>query len=101
MVTLAWSGLHYTLYTGAGYIAAFTCSYILNGLFTFQVERLSHHAFMLFVALNGTLLLAVEGLQVLLIEYIGLRELEGVILGAVTYTLTGYVLNKRIVFRVG
>jgi putative flippase GtrA len=101
MIVLAALGWHYILYTAAGYIVAFTVSYVLNGLFTFRVERLSHQAFLVFVALNGALLLSVEGLQVLLIEYVGVRELAGVVLGAMAYTLVGYFLNKHLVYHSG
>jgi putative flippase GtrA len=100
MVGLAWLGFHYILYTAVGYIVAFITSYVLNGLFTFRVERLSHKAFLLFVALNGTLLLSVEGLQIVLIEYARVRELSGVFFGGVAYSLTGYFMNKRLVYRV-
>jgi putative flippase GtrA len=101
MAFLAWSGFHYMIYTAAGYIIAFISSYILNGLFTFRGSRLSQHVFLLFVTLNGTLLLAVEGFQILLIEYVGVPELLGVILGAAAYTLTGYVMNRKLVYRAG
>ena len=100
MVALAYLAFHYIVYTGVAYFVAFIVSYVLNGLFTFRGSRITYQRFLLFVASNGTLLLFVEGLQVFLIELLQVRELLGVALGMATYTLVGFVLNRRVVYRV-
>lgn len=99
MVALAWAGLHYALFTLAGYATAFATSYLLNARFTFRVRGISGRNFALFVLVNGGLILAVQAVQAGLIELAGLPVLAGVGLGAVVYTLTGYALNRRLVYR--
>jgi putative flippase GtrA len=100
MVALASLDLHYAIYTGAGYCVAFCNSYLLNGLFTFRVEYLSHRGFLKFATVNSLLLVVVEALQFILIDLISVPELAGVITGAMFYTLVGYILNKVIVYRI-
>jgi putative flippase GtrA len=99
MVGLQYLGVHYALYTSAGYIVAFCSSYILNALFTFRTGPPSTVQFIAFVVANGVLLLAVQGLQYLLIDVLGVRELYGVIVGAFAYTGTGFLINKLAVYR--
>jgi putative flippase GtrA len=99
MVGLAYLGIHYTIYTAAGYFLAFIVSYILNGIFTFQCERLSHRAFLVFVGINGSLLILVEVLQISLIEFFAMPVLLGVAFGMVIYTLLGFFLNRRFVYQ--
>jgi putative flippase GtrA len=100
MVVLAGLGVHYALYTAAGYTVAFVTSYRLNARFTFRVEQVSQRGFALFAALNGGLLLLVEFFQSGMIELARMPELASVAAGAILYTLTGFVLNRRIVYRV-
>ncbi len=101
MALLAWGGAHYAAYTLAGYAAAFATSYLLNARFTFRVAdgAVSARGFALFAALNGALILLVQAVQAGLIELAGLPVLAGVACGAVVYTLTGFVLNRRLVYR--
>lgn len=99
MALLATGGTHYALYTLAGYLAAFVTSYLLNARFTFKVGAVSARGFALFAGLNGALIALVQVVQAGLIEFAGLPELIGVAGGAVVYTLTGFALNRRIVYR--
>lgn len=99
MAALAAAGAHYALYTLAGYVAAFATSYLLNGRFTFRAEPASARGFALFAALNGALIALVQAVQAGLIELAGVPVLAGVLSGAVVYTLTGFALNRRIVYR--
>jgi len=99
MAFFAYLGFHYSIYTAAGYVVAFIVSYILNGKFTFKADKLSHRGFLLFAAINGILLLCVEVLQAVLIERMNFPEILGVITGMVFYMLTGFVLNRKIVYR--
>jgi putative flippase GtrA len=100
MAALAWAGVHYALYTLAGYVVAFVTSYLLNAWFTFRVEDVSTRNFALFALVNGALILLVQAVQAGLIELAGVPVLAGVACGAVVYTLTGFALNRRIVYRV-
>lgn len=99
MALLATGGTHYALYTLAGYLAAFVTSYLLNARFTFKVAAVSAHGFALFAGLNGALIALVQVVQAGLIEFAGLPELIGVGGGAVVYTLSGFALNRRLVYR--
>ena len=99
MAGLAYLGIHYTIYTAAGYLLGFIISYILNGIFTFQCKQLTHRAFLLFVGINGGLLLFVEVFQISLIELLAMPELPGVAMGMVIYTLAGFFLNRHFVYQ--
>lgn len=101
MILLAKTGMHYAIYSAAGYGVAFVSSYLLNALFTFRSSPVSSGGFALFLAINGTLLVVVELVQAGLIELVRLPEVVGIIAGAVAYTLTGFVLNRYLVFRAG
>ena len=68
MVGLQYLGVHYALYTGAGYIVAFCSSYVLNALFTFRTGPMLHGSVRCIRGANGVLLAAVLGLQYLLID---------------------------------
>lgn len=100
MAGLAWAGMHYALFTLAGYVVAFITSYLLNAWFTFQVGAVTARGFLLFVLINGVLILLVQAVQAGLIELVGVPVLVGVAAGAVVYTLVGYVLNRHLVYRV-
>lgn len=100
MVAFAYLGFHYTIYTAAGYVVGFITSYVLNGLYTFKLRRLSYRGFAYFLAINGALLLGVELLQILLIEVLRLSELFSVIVGMIVYMFVGFFLNRTIVYRV-
>lgn len=100
MAALAWAGVHYVLFTLAGYVVAFVTSYLLNAWFTFRVGDVSTRKFALFALVNSGLILLVQAVQAGLIELAGVPVLAGVAIGAVVYTLTGYALNRRIVYRV-
>jgi putative flippase GtrA len=99
MVTLERVGLGYLAYTAIGYLAGFLTSYVINGLFTFRVGRLTLKGFPQFLMLNLAILLGVEILEYLLIDRLGVVEVLGVALGMVTYTAVGFVLNRMLIFR--
>ena len=99
MASLAYLGIHYTIYTAVGYLLGFIVSYVLNGIFTFQGTQLSHRAFLIFVGINGGLLIFVEIFQFFLIEFLTVSELPGVAMGMVVYTLVGFFLNRRFVYQ--
>ena len=99
MVGFAYLGFHYSIYTAAGYIVAFVVSYILNGKYTFRANQLSQRGFALFAAINGSLLLCVEVIQAILIEFLHFPEILGVITGMIFYTMAGFILNRKIVYR--
>jgi len=99
MVSLAYLGIHYTIYTAIGYLLGFIVSYVLNGIFTFRGAQLSHRAFLIFVGINGALLIFVEVFQIALIEFLATPELPAVAMGMVFYTITGFFLNRRFVYQ--
>ena len=99
MAGLAYLGIHYTVYTAIGYLLGFVVSYRLNGIYTFQCAQLSHRAFLLFVGINGGLLIFVEIFQISLIELLAMPELPGVVVGLVVYTLMGFFLNRHFVYQ--
>lgn len=94
------TGIHYALYTLAGYAVGITVSFILNRRFTFRKH--DHKAggqLAKFLTVTISLLLLTQLLQYLLIDLAGINETIGVILGMVFYTGTGYVLNRLFVFK--
>ena len=91
-------GWHYMAYTTFGYGIAMGVSFILNFHFTFQVKHHVRRRIVRFFMVNITLLFAVQGLQILLIEYISTPELLGVGISMVIYTLIGFFLNRSLVF---
>ena len=99
MAGLAWAGVHYALFTLAGYFVAFVTSYLLNARFTFRVGGVSVRTFALVALVHGALIVLVQAAQAGLIELAGVPVLAGVATGAVVYTLTGYALNRRVVYR--
>ncbi len=99
MVVLERLGAGYLVYTAIGYLGGFITSYVINGLFTFRVGRLSLKGFPQFLILNLTILVGVEVLEYLLIDHLGMKEVIGVAIGMVTYTAVGFVLNRMLIFR--
>jgi putative flippase GtrA len=99
MIGFHFLGFNYVIYTLSGYIAGFMSSYTLNGLFTFKKDRLSYKELLLFVTLNGILLFVVESVQIIMINLFYIKELVGVAAGMVTYTIVGFLLNRRYVFK--
>jgi putative flippase GtrA len=99
MAGLAYLGIPYTIYTAFGYLLGFIVSYTLNGMFTFQGTQLSQRAFILFVGINGGLLIVVEIFQFSLIEWLSVPEITGVAMGMVVYMLMGFFLNRHFVYR--
>jgi putative flippase GtrA len=93
------TGIHYALYTMAGYAVGITVSFILNRKFTFKSKERTGLQAMKFLLVTGSLLALTQLLQYLLIDVAGINETIGVILGMVFYTGTGYILNRLFVFK--
>lgn len=93
------TGIHYALYTLAGYAVGITISFILNRKFTFKSKERTGLQAMKFLLVTGSLLALTQLLQYLLIDVAGINETIGVILGMVFYTGTGYILNRLFVFK--
>ena len=98
--SLKLTGIHYSLYTLAGYALGITVSFFLNRRFTFkkQSENAGKQA-VKFIAVTISLLLLTQLIQYLLIDIAGINETIGVILGMVFYTGIGYIINRIFVFR--
>ena len=94
MLFLAKVGFHYVLYTTIGYGAGFINSYYWNSRLTFRTKSINHKLLMRFFAVNIGLLLAVQSLQILLIELIKTPEIVAVIIGMATYTFGGFFANR-------
>lgn len=94
------TGIHYSLYTLAGYAVGITVSFFLNRRFTFRKHSdNAGRQLIKFISVTVSLLLMTQLLQYLLIDLAGLNETLGVIIGMVFYTGTGYVLNRLFVFK--
>jgi putative flippase GtrA len=93
------TGIHYALYTLAGYAVGITVSFILNRKFTFKSTEKTGQQALKFLLVTGSLLGFTQLLQYLLIDVAGINETIGVILGMIFYTGTGYILNRLFVFR--
>ena len=97
---LSRTALGYMYYTAAGYCIAITFSFIMNMKFTFS--RFSGKPFpraVKFLVTALSLMAAAEGVQYILIEYWGFRELMGIVTGMIFYTGTGFLINRLWVFR--
>lgn len=94
------TGIHYSLYTLAGYAVGITISFFLNRRFTFRKQdSKASRQLLKFLSVTISLLLLTQLLQYLLIDLAELNETIGVIIGMVFYTGTGYVLNRLFVFK--
>jgi len=94
------TGIHYALYTLAGYAVGITVSFFLNRRFTFRKQDgKAGNQLVKFITVTVSLLLMTQLLQYLLIDVAGINETFGVILGMVFYTGTGYILNRLFVFK--
>lgn len=93
------TGIHYSLYTLAGYAVGITVSFILNRKFTFKSTEKTGQQALKFLLVTGSLLGLTQLLQYLLIDVAGINETLGVILGMIFYTGIGYILNRLFVFR--
>ena len=94
------TGIHYSLYTLAGYAVGITVSFFLNRRFTFKKQgEKAGRQLIKFLSVTVSLLLLTQFLQYLLIDLAGIKETIGVIIGMVFYTGTGYILNRLFVFK--
>jgi putative flippase GtrA len=92
--------LHYMYFTAIAYIIAISLSFIMNMKFTFSkfpgkvVQRAVK-----FITVAIFLMLLAEILQYLLIERVGFSEFTGIVLGMISYTITGFLINRLWVFK--
>jgi putative flippase GtrA len=94
------TGIHYALYTLAGYAVGITVSFFLNRNFTFKKgSGNAGRQAVKFIAVTLSLLALTQLIQYLLIDIAGWNETLGVIIGMVFYTGTGYILNRLFVFK--
>lgn len=94
------TGIHYSLYTLAGYAVGITVSFILNRNFTFKKQDAkASRQLIKFLAVTISLLLLTQLLQYLLIDIAHLNETLSVLIGMVFYTGTGYIINRLFVFK--
>ena len=94
------TGIHYSLYTLAGYAVGIAVSFLLNRRFTFKkYDSKAGKQLLKFLSVTISLLLLTQLLQYLLIDIAGTNETIGVIIGMVFYTGTGYILNRLFVFK--
>jgi putative flippase GtrA len=99
MLAGAHMGLHYAVYTLLGYSAAFGVSFWLNFHFTFHAKDQLRQRMVRFILINLVNLGMVQLLQAALIEGLHLQELLAVILGMAYYTISGFFLNRQLVFQ--
>lgn len=92
-------GLHYALYTAVAYLVALVVSFTLNLRITFRAEGHVWRRFRGFLAVCLACLGLAQAVQALLIEAFGCAEPFGVGAGMVSYTIAGFLLNRRFVFR--
>jgi putative flippase GtrA len=98
MHVLSTLGVHYIAYTAIGYGFAICCSFFLNLKFTFNVGKATKTRFLKFISISGMNLLLVELIEVSLIEHMQVRELFAIMTGMIWYTLSGFILNKFLVY---
>ena len=98
MHALALLGIHYLLYTAAGYGLAICCSFFLNLKFTFTESEFSQQRMMTFFLTSLSNLGLVELIEYQLITALQLRELYAIIIGMSWYTLSGFIINKFFVY---
>lgn len=99
MVAGAAIGLHYAVYTAIAYFIGLLVSFSLNLRFTFRTEGRLWQRFQGFLAVCLACLALAQLVQAALIEGAGVAEPIGVGAGMVTYTVIGFFLNRRFVFR--
>jgi len=94
-------GFSYLLYTIIGYACGILLSFFLNLYFTFRKSQEEGFAkkMITFFTISLTLLALVQLIQYLLIDKLELKEWLGVGLGMVFYTVTGFLLNRNLVFK--
>lgn len=100
--SLCWMGMrlgwHYAGYTALAYAVAILFSYTANLQFTFKTAQHPQNSFFRFIIVCACLVVAVEGIQILLIEMLHINETYAVVLTMILYTLTGFCVNKYWVF---
>ncbi|HHT95049.1 MAG TPA: GtrA family protein [Clostridia bacterium] len=93
-------GLKYYVYTVIGYIVGILTSFFLNRKYTFKKDNENiTRQIILFFVISACLLGLVQLIQYLLIDVLSLKEWLGVGIGMVFYTVTGFLLNRNVVFK--
>jgi len=92
-------GLHYLVFTAVAYGFTIFMSFFLNLLFTFRVSGSVVYRLILFLALNGSNVFLVEGIEYSLIEWTHIHQWLAIITGMIWYVITGFIMNRYIVYR--
>ena len=90
---------NYTVYTTIAYTLVILTSFFMNKRYTFENTGNYKIYLVKFFAVNVSLLLIIQILQIYLIEMVLLRELFAIIGCMCIYTLSGFLLNKFFVFK--
>lgn len=94
------TGVHYSIYTGIGYIISILFSFFMNNRFTFKKNGGNVTVLLAkFLGVTISLMLLVQLIQYLFIDVVGTKEIIGIIAGMLFYTVTGYILNRNFVFK--
>ena len=96
---LARLGVHYVIYTAAGYCCAFLVSFFLNLRFTFNVYNQVGRRLTKFILINVSNLIQVELIQIILIEYAKQPHFIAILMGMSWYVVFGFLMNQRFVYR--
>jgi putative flippase GtrA len=90
---------NYTVYTTISYSLAILFSFFMNKKYTFESAGNFKIYIINFFAVNVSLLIIVQILQIYLIEKVLLRELFAIMACMCVYTFSGFLLNKFFVFK--
>ena len=91
---------NYTVYTTIAYSIGILSSFFMNKRYTFESTGNFKIYIIKFFAVNVSLLVTVQILQIYLIETVLLRELFAIIACMCVYTFSGFLLNKFFVFKI-
>ncbi len=99
MTVTASLGFGYLEFTAFGYIASMILSFFMNLHYTFRVEGAMMRRLILFWGVNLSNLVLVELIEYTLVQYATFHRLSAVLCGMCWYLVTGFLLNKYLVFR--
>ncbi|HEX2927263.1 MAG TPA: GtrA family protein [Ruminiclostridium sp.] len=93
-------GVSYKIANGAGYVAGFINSFVLNKFWTFKGNQKSTFSQFIRFALVFAVCYAIQlGLVVLLVEKVHIGKNISQLIGMVFYTLVSFLLNKLFTFK--
>lgn len=84
-----------------GVLCGWTCSFVLNALFTFPAHRKSgyHKKYALFIASYIVIFVINAALVYLLTTLLGIHYLVSISASALTTTLLSFSFNKHVIYR--